>query len=104
MASFLTDIWSSVFEGGTNQSLLIATYSSFAALQTTLIGLLFATGSYHFVALNVICGGLWAAVAWFVKELEQVKRLEEEGDRLRKERERREKLKEGEEDEGKKEL
>lgn len=43
-------------------------------------------------------------MAWFVKELEQVKRLEEEGDRLRKERERREKLKEGEEDEGKKEL
>lgn len=103
MASFLTDLWSSVFTGGTNRSLQIATYSSFAALQTTLLGLLFATGSYHFVALNVICGGLWAAVAWFVKELEAVKKIEEEGDRLRKERERREKM-EGAQDEGKKEI
>lgn len=83
MSKFITDIWNSVFEPGTNQSVLIATYSSFAALQATLFGLLLATRSWHFVFLSVICGCLWGAVAWFVRELEAVKKMEAEADRLR---------------------
>ncbi|KAI5813599.1 ER protein Pkr1-domain-containing protein [Pyronema omphalodes] len=83
MSKFINDIWNSVFEPGTNKSVLIATYSSFAALQATLFGLLLATRSWHFVFLSVICGGLWGAVAWFVKELEAVKKMEAEADRLR---------------------
>lgn len=84
MSKFITDIWESVFEPGTNRSVILATYASFAALQTTLVALLIATRSWHFVFLNVICGGLWGAIVWFVNELEEVKRVETEAERLRK--------------------
>ncbi|KAI5842693.1 ER protein Pkr1-domain-containing protein [Tricharina praecox] len=84
MSQFITDIWESVFQPGTNRSVIIATYASFAALQATLIALLIATLSWHFVFLNVICGCLWGAIVWFVSELEEVKRVEAEAERLRK--------------------
>lgn len=78
MAQFITDIWESVFTPGTNQSVVVATYASFAALQATLLALLVATRSWHFVFLSIICACLWAAIAWFVNELEAVKRAERE--------------------------
>jgi hypothetical protein len=94
MSQFIVDIWDSVFTPGTNRSVVVATYASFAALQTTLVALLIATRSWHFVFLNIICGGLWGGIVWFVNELEAVKRVEAEADRLRKLR------KESEESEG----
>ncbi|KAA8906275.1 ER protein Pkr1-domain-containing protein [Sphaerosporella brunnea] len=104
MSKFFIDIWDSVFQPGTNRSLVVATYASFAALQTTLVALLIATRSWHFVFLNVICGGLWGAIVWFVNELEEVKRVEAEADRLRKLRKESESASEAEgEEEGKKE-
>ncbi|KAI5807621.1 ER protein Pkr1-domain-containing protein [Peziza echinospora] len=78
MASFFEDLWSSVFTPGTTPALLLATNGSFALLQCTLIALLFATHSIHFVVLNCLAAGLWAAINWFVKELEEFKRSEEQ--------------------------
>lgn len=76
MASFFSDIWLSVFEPGTNKSLVIATHISFALLQVVLLALLVATESGHFVFLSLICGGLWAAITWFIKEVEAIKKAE----------------------------
>ena len=95
--SFLTSLWTSVFEPGTNQALIIATHASFACLQSTLAALLIATRSWHFVFLSLLCGGLWAAITWFVREVERVQEWEREGERLRKLREEEKKV------EGKKE-
>lgn len=92
MANFLSDIWESVFHPGTNRSLVIATYASFAALQATLFALLVATRSYHFVFLSIICACLWITISWFINELEAVKKVEAEAERLRK-------LRQGEEEE-----
>lgn len=83
MSQFINDIWNSVFEPGTNQSVLIATYGSLAALQATLLALLLATRSWHFVFLSIVCACLWAAVVWFVNELEAVKKVEAEAKRIR---------------------
>lgn len=76
MASFFSDIWGSVFLPGTNGALIVATHASFACLQATLAALLYATGSYHFLFLSAISAGLWAAITWFVSELEKVKESE----------------------------
>lgn len=79
MASFLSNLWGSVFLPGTNGALIFATHASFACLQATLASLLYATGSYHFLFLSVISAGLWVAIRWFVGEVEKVK----EGERIR---------------------
>lgn len=83
MSQFINDIWNSVFEPGANQSVLIATYGSLAALQATLFALLLATRSWHFVFLSIVCACLWAAIVWFVNELEAVKKVETEAVRIR---------------------
>jgi hypothetical protein len=77
MASFVQDLWESIFTPGPTPTLLIATNVTFAALQLVLAGLLFATYSLHFVVLSVLCGGLWAAINWFAREL-QVHQIQEE--------------------------
>jgi len=83
MSQFISEIWASVFEPGANRSVLIATYTSFAALQATLFALLLATRSWHFVFLSIVCACLWSAVVWFVNELEAVKKVEAEAERIR---------------------
>ncbi|KLJ05577.1 hypothetical protein EMPG_10974 [Blastomyces silverae] len=70
MASFIENLWSSVFTPGPTPTLVLATNVSFAALQLLLFALLLATHSIHFVVLSILCGGLWGAINWFVKELE----------------------------------
>ncbi|KAL7267529.1 SMK killer toxin resistance protein [Rhizina undulata] len=108
MSQFISDIWASVFQPGTNSSLVLATHVSFALLQATLFLLLVATYSWHFVFLGAICAGLWAAITWFIREVEEIRRVEMEGERLRKLRKERgeteeESGSESEKDEGREE-
>ena len=77
MASFFHDLWASVFTPGTTPALVLATNVTFFLLQLTLLILLYATLSYHFIAMNILCAGLWGGVNWFVKEVEGFKRSEE---------------------------
>lgn len=69
MASFMVDLINSIFTPGPTSSLVLATNVSFACLQVVLFALLIATYSIHFFILSIVCGGLWAAINWFVKEL-----------------------------------
>ncbi|CRK22592.1 V-type ATPase assembly factor pkr1 like protein [Verticillium longisporum] len=69
MASFAENLWNSVFTPGTTPTLLYATNASFAALQLTLLALLAATRSIHFIILSFLCAGLWRAINWFAAEL-----------------------------------
>ncbi|KAK5655444.1 hypothetical protein OQA88_5715 [Cercophora sp. LCS_1] len=78
MASFIQELWESIFTPGPTPTLLIATNVTFATLQVVLAGLLFATYSIHFVILSVLCGGLWAAINWFARELKEHQLQEEE--------------------------
>ena len=73
MASFVTDLWESIFTPGTAPVLLKATNLTFAALQITLFALLIATYSLHFVALSILCAGLWWSINWFATELAAAK-------------------------------
>lgn len=77
MASFLEDLWGSIFKEGPTPSLLIATNVTFAALELVLIALIFLTYSIHFVILFVLAGALWWAINWFVAELRLAKAEEE---------------------------
>lgn len=83
MASFIENLWASVFEPGTTPTLLIATNVSFAALQAILFALLIATRSIHFVILSFLCGGLWYSTNWFVAEL-KVHQAQEEAAKKKK--------------------
>jgi hypothetical protein len=78
MASFFQDLWESIFTPGPTPTLLVATNATFAALQVVLACLLYATYSIHFLVLSVLCGGLWAAINWFARELKQHQQQEEE--------------------------
>lgn len=69
MTTFLTDLWESIFTAGPTPTLLLATNVTFAALQLLLFILLVATYSLHFVALSLICGGLWYSINWFAVEV-----------------------------------
>ncbi|KAI9803857.1 MAG: hypothetical protein M1825_001737 [Sarcosagium campestre] len=90
MASFIEDLWGSVFTPGPTPTLLVATNASFAALQLILGVLLFMTKSVHFIILSFLCATLWMAINWFAGELQAAKAKEDEADRLRKERLRQE--------------
>jgi hypothetical protein len=83
MASFVEDLWSSIFTPGPTPTLLIATNVSFAALQFIFFALLFATYSLHFVALSIISGGLWYSINWFAAEV----RLAQQAQEIEKEKE-----------------
>lgn len=78
MASFVQNLWESIFTAGPTPALLVATNATFAALQFVLAGLLIATYSIHFVILSILCGGLWVAINWFARELKQHQQQEEE--------------------------
>lgn len=73
MASFIEELWNSIFTPGPTPTLLVATNATFAALQFLLLILLIATYSLHFVALSVLSGGLWYAINWFARELQAEK-------------------------------
>lgn len=86
MASFLEELWNSIFTPGTTPTLLIATNASFAALQLVLLALLLATYSVHFLILSVLCMGLWVAINWFANELRIEQERVAEQDRLAQEK------------------
>ncbi|KAI9745200.1 MAG: SMK killer toxin resistance protein [Claussenomyces sp. TS43310] len=77
MATFITDLISSIFVPGPTRSLVVATNASFACLQLVLFCLLTATYSIHFVVLSVLCAALWWSINWFVGELHAFKAAEE---------------------------
>lgn len=85
MASFLTDLWSSVFTPGPTPALLLATNTTFCLLLPLLLTLLFVTRSAHFAALSVLCASLWVAVNWFARELAAAQKQEEEEKRTKEE-------------------
>ena len=73
MASFLEDLWNSIFTPGPTPTLLVATNATFAALQLLLLALLLATHSVHFVVLSFLSAGLWYSINWFARELQAEK-------------------------------
>jgi hypothetical protein len=78
MASFVQDLWESIFTPGPTPTLLLATNVTFAALQLVLGALLLATWSVHVVVLSFLCGGLWWSINWFARELSVHQQQEEE--------------------------
>ncbi|EXJ89363.1 anaphase-promoting complex subunit 2 [Capronia epimyces CBS 606.96] len=81
MASFLQELWESIFTPGPTPTLLVATNASFAALQFLLLILLIATYSIHFLVLSALCSGLWYAINWFAAEIardQQVQKAKDE--------------------------
>lgn len=70
MASFLEELWNSVFTPGPTPTLLVATNATFAALQFLLLVLLLATYSIHFLVLSLLSAGLWYSINWFARELQ----------------------------------
>ncbi|KAG0643982.1 ER protein Pkr1-domain-containing protein [Tuber brumale] len=78
MATFATGLWNSIFTPGTNSSLVLATHASFFALQITFLALLAGTHSYHFIILSFICAGLWMGITWFIREIDILKKEQEE--------------------------
>ncbi|KAI0889898.1 Pkr1-domain-containing protein [Annulohypoxylon maeteangense] len=85
MASFMQDLWESIFTPGTTPTLLVATNATFACLQLVLLLLLVATYSIHFIILSFLCGGLWWAINWFAAEL-RVAQAKEAREKARSER------------------
>lgn len=77
MATFVQDLWESIFTPGPTPTLLVATNVTFACLQFVLLLLLIATYSIHFVILSFISGGLWWAINWFAVELKAAQIKEE---------------------------
>ncbi|KAL6869228.1 SMK killer toxin resistance protein [Amphichorda felina] len=86
MASFMVDLWESIFTPGPTAPLLKAANASFAALQAVLLALLVATYSVHFVVLSILCAGLWWSVNWFAVELKAAQ-LQKEAEEQREEEE-----------------
>ncbi|MCJ1350991.1 MAG: hypothetical protein MMC33_000973 [Icmadophila ericetorum] len=81
MAGFLTNLLQSIFTPGPTPTLVVATNASFALLQLVLLVLLATTASIHFAILSFLCGTLWFAINWFVKELESSKQSEAQSKR-----------------------
>ncbi|KAJ5627445.1 hypothetical protein N7528_004872 [Penicillium herquei] len=77
MASFMEELWSSIFTPGPTPTLLIATNATFAALQLLFFVLLLATYSIHFVVLSFLSGGLWYSINWFATEVRAVHQAQE---------------------------
>ncbi|CDK25599.1 unnamed protein product [Kuraishia capsulata CBS 1993] len=73
MASFITELWETVFQPGTSPALITATHASFCLLVISLVVLIFYSGSIHFFNLLVIALLLWGSVTWFIAELEKEK-------------------------------
>ncbi|KZL87846.1 er protein pkr1 [Colletotrichum incanum] len=69
MASFVTNLWESIFIPGPTPTLVRAANATFASLQVLLAVLLLTTWNIHFVILSFLSGFLWFAINWFVNEL-----------------------------------
>ena len=82
MATFITDLFQSIFTPGPTHSLVVATNVAFAALQLVLLLLLIATYSVHFLILSFLSASLWWGINWFVNEINIQKALEEERKQL----------------------
>lgn len=82
MASFVENLWQSIFTPGPTPTLLVATNVTFACLQLVLLLLLLATYSVHFVILSFISAGLWWSINWFAAEL-KVAQEKEDKDKAR---------------------
>ncbi|KIV91748.1 hypothetical protein PV10_06255 [Exophiala mesophila] len=80
MASFLEELWNSIFTPGPTPTLLVATNAAFAALQLLLLILLIATYSLHFLVLSVLCGGLWYSINWFAAEIAKEQKSQQEAE------------------------
>lgn len=78
MSKFVTELFESIFTPGPTHTLLVATNIAFAFLQLTLLLLLIATYSIHFLILSFLSAGLWWAINWFVVELRVAEALEAE--------------------------
>lgn len=78
MASFLTELFQSIFTPGPTPTLLVATNVAFACLQAVLLLLLIGTYSIHFAILSFLSAGLWWAINWFVSELKAAQAVEDE--------------------------
>lgn len=78
MASFMTELWESIFTPGPTPTILKAANATFAALQLTLLGMLLATYSVHCVVLSILCAGLWWSINWFAAELAELQRRQKE--------------------------
>ncbi|KAK6544301.1 SMK killer toxin resistance protein [Orbilia ellipsospora] len=81
--SYPSDLFRAIFTPGAPPALLLATNVSFACLQLTLLVLLFATGSFHFFFLSIMCAGVWGGINWFVREVEALRRIEGQADEIR---------------------
>lgn len=80
MASFLSELWESIFTPGPTPVLLRASNATFAALQLLLLVLLLTTHSVHFVALSILCAGLWWSINWFAAELAAAQKRDKDKD------------------------
>ena len=78
MASFVEELWNSIFTPGPTPTLLVATNAVFAGLQLVFLALLLTTYSIHFVVLSVICAGLWWSINWFASEIRAASKAKEE--------------------------
>ena len=83
VATFVENLWLSIFEPGPTPTLLVATNASFAALQLPFFALLVATNSIHFYILSALSAGLWYAINWFAAEIRAAQAKEEEAKRIR---------------------
>jgi len=83
MSAFFTELFTTILTPGTSPALVLATNISFLLLQIVLLSLLIYTHSFHFVFLSIICAGLWAAINWFVLELESIKKVEQRAEDIR---------------------
>lgn len=77
MTTFIVDLWQSILTPGPTPALVKAANASFAALLVVLVFLLVSTRNLHFAALSVLASGLWAAINWFVRELEVEKKRQQ---------------------------
>lgn len=80
MASFLEELWNSIFTPGPTPTLLVATNAAFAALQLLLLALLIATYSLHFLVLSALCGGLWYSINWFAAEIAKEQKAQKDAE------------------------
>src|SRR4051812_21907434 len=81
--SYPSDLFRAIFTPGVPPALFLATNASFALLQVTLLVLLFATSSWHFFFLSILCAGVWGGINWFVREVEMMKKVEEQAMEIR---------------------
>ncbi|KAF2641468.1 Pkr1-domain-containing protein [Massarina eburnea CBS 473.64] len=83
VATFLENLFNSIFTPGPTPTLLVATNATFAALQALFFALLLATYSIHFIILSALTAGLWWAINWFAAEIREAQAKEEAAKRIR---------------------